>query len=223
MQWISQNFKPWRAFLEEPKARNSYDAKWLGCLSPKERKEILLRKAVELFMICTGFSLIFLSSYIIVGSILFLSGTCLMLESLNRRAIKAICNGGMEECIGRILGGKEKIEKLPLFADREHKQGLMRTEDEKGITQSVIFTFSVNKNKDGGIQTILYLWMFLLTNETRIQIKKSTYQIRIKNDMTGDKELFLRHLIKQNGSLAQNTAGISYQLNDGVDWALLNS
>lgn len=218
MQNLCPHFPFQKSSFDESVARTSYEAKWSGCLSNKERKYLLKRKAVELFMICTGFSLIFLSSYIILGGMLVISGIYLTCDSLHRHTFKALFNGKMEDCIGRILGKKEFIETLPIFENSKDKKGIMRTVNDKGATQSVIFVYTAYKEKKGIQKCRKYFWMFLFNLEENRFIYKPSYEIRIKDDMPGNKELFLTHLVKQKGYLAPNSDRLSYKLNDGVDW-----
>lgn len=206
----------------------------LGCSTPKERKDVLIRKSVELFMIGVGFSLIFLSSFSILGSVILIAGGCSIARSLNMHTYRAIFNGGVKDRLGKILGGVERIDKLPILKGRE-QFGMGRLTDSSGETTSVIFRYRVSCTKPLFSYVQHRTDMFLLNssdgkrNNFKCKKRLNDCWIRrlyIRSEMSAGKEYFLNRLIQEKGHLVVQrydedgqAEDLVFEMNKGVDWS----
>ena len=203
-------------------ALEDYHTKWTG-FQPKNPVRLLVSLGVESFMLAAGFFLMGL--YPIASIVLVASSFYLMFKTLNR-TIKWLSSETMQDCIGRLFGKKEWIERLPVYDSQSvEKKGIMRTVGTDQITRSVIFFFDIikeEKQSPNRIQKKNHRWVFLLSSSNPIKIIKEDREVHVKNKMTDAKAAFLRHLIEYKGRLTQNSEGISYQM-ENMDWSLLEN
>lgn len=206
----------------------------LGCSTPKERKDILIRKSVELFMIGVGFSLIFLGSFSILGSVILIASGCSIASSLNMHTYRAIFNGGVKDRLGKILGGVERIDKLPILKDGD-QSGIGRLTDSSGKTTSVIFRYRVSRTTELFSNVQYHTVMFLLNssdgkrNNFKCKKRLNNCWIRrlyIRSEMPAGKEYFLNRLIQEKGHLVVQrddedgqVENLVFEMNKGVDWS----
>lgn len=226
--------------IYSPVAQESYDLEVLekNGYVEKSCKHLVVKLLIEGFMLAMGYALIGmlypLTGGLVLGlSAYFFANTLKKAYSRFFEDKAQPSNLEIKGCIidivnglTKVLGGRDKIDNLPVMKTGCTQKAIMRTLGADSKTISVIFFFLIANNKKPSTCNIKkHVWMYTLKPCKYIQqtrrISKRHHAILLRNKMTTAEMIFLKHLVKNQGHLSPNSRGISYHMDKEMDWNLL--
>lgn len=187
----------------------------------QSRNQFLIHLILELFLFATG--MFIKAAYPLLGFGACVTGAVMMIRTINDYGINK-----MEEAVGCILGGKKNIRKLPKYGV-DKKAAIMRIVY-NDRTVGVIFNFTVINEKYAAVPKIHKSWVFILCNHVAIremeineEMKNVPHYKQMKAyQIKACQGAFLTHLVQNRGVLSRNSQGVSYHMNDPMNWNLFD-